>query len=248
MATARPTRNGVISDSVLTEYGNPFNLKYAILDEQPGDVLADLRTPNYVVGDALYSTGVIIDADQRGRGVAWPADQNTTSQVRAMVRASSESTAVVHAMISPGIGSFIIDGVSHEWESKDRIRKAIASGGYDWPTGRVTVTVENVIGRPLSSMHDLAIACAVLGAAGHFAPTVAADVLMLGECGFDSYLRPCPELRKAVRVAHANGYRTLIVPAEQAIGAHRECPDLDVIGVRHLREAIDYLKQQSAEA
>ncbi|KUN32518.1 hypothetical protein AQJ11_03050 [Streptomyces corchorusii] len=71
--TARPTRIGVIADAVLTESGNPYNLKFAVLDAQPAGVLDDLPTPNYVVGNALYRTGVIVDTDGRGRGVAWPA-------------------------------------------------------------------------------------------------------------------------------------------------------------------------------
>lgn len=145
---ARPTRTGVISDGVLTEDGNPFNLKYAVLTAQPGDVLDDVTTPNYVVGDALYRTGLVVDADQRGLGVAWPAEANTTSQGRAKVRASGESAAVIHATVGPGPNWFTISGVSYERETMDRIRAAIINGGYDWPTGRITVTVETVTGRP----------------------------------------------------------------------------------------------------
>ncbi|MER7477400.1 magnesium chelatase domain-containing protein [Streptomyces sp. NPDC126510] len=210
--TARPTRIGVINNGILTEDGNPFNLKYAVLAAAPGDVLEDATTPNYVVGDALYRTGLVVDHDQRGLGVAWPAEQDTAGQGRAKVSAASESAAVIHATVGPGPNWFTISGTGYERETMDRVRAAILNGGYSWPEGRVTVTVETVVGRPLDSSHDLAIACAILGAAGHYAPDAMTDVAFIGELGLDGQVRPVADVNEAARYAIAAGCTTALIP------------------------------------
>ncbi|MGW3445664.1 magnesium chelatase domain-containing protein [Streptomyces sp. NPDC001076] len=213
MATiARPTRIGVIRNNVLTEDGNPFNLKFAVLTAQPGDVLDDVITSNYVVGEALYRTGVVVDADGRGLGVAWPAELSDPGQGRAMVRAAGEAAAVIHATVGPGPNWFTISGVSYERETMDRVRAAILNGGYSWPEGRVTVTVETVTGRPLDSTHDLALACAILGAAGHYHPAAMNEVAFVGELGFDGRVRPVGDINDAAHGAIASGCTTVLVP------------------------------------
>ncbi|MEU0060938.1 hypothetical protein ABZ035_31820, partial [Streptomyces sp. NPDC006334] len=148
---AGSARVGVISDGILTQHGNPFNLKYAVLAAQPDDVLEEVTTPNYMVGATLYRTGLVVDFDQRGLGVAWPAEQNNAGQGRAMVRATTETAAVIHATVSPGLDSFTLDGIAHDREARDRVRAAILNSGYSWPLGRITVTVETVTGRFLDS-------------------------------------------------------------------------------------------------
>ncbi|MEU1180619.1 magnesium chelatase domain-containing protein [Streptomyces sp. NPDC005820] len=221
---ARPTRIGVISNGVLTEDGNPFNLKYAVLTDRPGDVLEEVTTPNYVVGDALYRTGLVVDADQRGLGVAWPAVQDMPGQGRAQVRAAGASAAVIHATVSPRPNWFTISGVSYERETMDRVRVAILNGGYSWPEGRVTVSVETVVGRPLDATHDLALACAILGAAGHYSPTAMNEVAFVGELGLDGRVRPVADVNDAARAAIASGCTTVLVP-------DANMSDFDVAGI-----------------
>ncbi|MEH0579086.1 MULTISPECIES: magnesium chelatase domain-containing protein [Streptomyces] len=221
---ARPTRIGVISDGVLTEDGNPFNLKYAVLTAEPGDVLEDVTTPNYVVGDALYRTGLVVDADQRGLGIAWPVELSIPGQGRAQVRAAGESAAVIHATVGPGPNWFTISGVSYERETMDRVRAGIINGGYDWPEGRVTVTVETVTGRPLDASHDLAIVCAILGADGHYSQNALTNRAFIGELGLDGRVRPVSDVNEAVRSAIANGCTIAFV-------ADDDLTTLDVAGI-----------------
>jgi hypothetical protein len=237
MATiARPTRIGVIRDAVLTEDGNPYNLKYVVLDTQPDGILNDVTTPNYVAGDAVYRTGLVVDADGHGRGVAWPAERTTPSRGRAKVRAASDSAAVIHATVSPTHHSYIVEGVSHERETRDRTRAAIINGGYDWPAGRVTVTVESVAARPLGSMHDLAIACAILGAAGHYGPNAMANVAFIGELGLDGRVRPVPDVNEAVRSAIASGC-TIAFIADDDLTAI-DVAGIGIYGVENLHQTV----------
>ncbi|MFF5668824.1 magnesium chelatase domain-containing protein [Streptomyces hygroscopicus] len=237
---ARPTRIGVISDGVLAEEGNPFNLKYAVLAAQPGDVLEDVTTPNYVVADALYRTGLVVDADQRGLGVAWPAEQDMPGQGRAMVRAAGDSAAVIHAMVGPGPNWFTISGVSYERETMDRVRAAILNGGYSWPEGRITVTVETVTGRPLDSSHDLAIACAILGADGHYHPDAMTDVALIGELGLDGQVRPVPDVNEAARSAIAAGCTTVLIP--DANMSDFDVPGIGIYSVENVDQAVRVLQ------
>ncbi|MDQ0762015.1 magnesium chelatase domain-containing protein [Streptomyces canus] len=234
--TARPTRTGVITDGVLTEDGNPFNLKYAVLAAQPGDVLEDVTTPNYVVGDALYRTGLVVDADQRGLGVAWPTEQNSTSQGRATVRAATKTAAVIHATVSPGLDSFTIDGVTHGQETRDRIRAAIINGGYSWPTGRVTVTVEKVTGPPLDSTHDLAIACAILGADGHYSSDALANVVFIGELGLDGRVRPVADVNETARFAIVSDWTTALIADDDL--STIDVADIGIYSVENLHQAV----------
>ncbi|MDX3070098.1 magnesium chelatase domain-containing protein, partial [Streptomyces sp. ND04-05B] len=235
-----PTRIGVISDGVLIEDGNPFNLRYAVLDAQPGDVLDEVTTPNYVVGDALYRTGLVVDDEQRGLGVAWPAEQDTPNQGQAKVRAAGESAAVIHATVSPGPNWFTISGVSYERETMDRIRAAILNGGYSWPEGRVTVTVETVTGRPLDSSHDLAIACAILGAAGHYSPNALTEVACIGELGLDGRMRPVADVNEAARSAIAAGCTTALIP--DANMSDFDTADISVYSADNVDQAVRVLQ------
>ncbi|WP_086859844.1 magnesium chelatase domain-containing protein [Streptomyces milbemycinicus] len=170
----------------------------------------------------------------------WPAEQNTPGQGRAMVRASGESAAVIHATVGPGPNWFTISGVSYERETMDRIRAAIINGGYDWPTGRVTVTVETVTGRPLDSTHDLAIACAILGAAGHYSPNAMTEVAFIGELGLDGQVRPVPDVNGAARSAIAAGCMTALIP--DANMSDIDAADIGIYSVENVDQAVRVLQ------
>ncbi|MDQ0962007.1 hypothetical protein QFZ66_005885 [Streptomyces sp. B4I13] len=165
-----------------------------------------------------------------------PDMRQTASQGRAMVRAADEAAAVIHVTIGPGPDSFSIDGVSHNRETKDRIRAAILNGGYSWPTGRVTVTVETVTARHLGSTHDLAIACAILCAARHYSPNVLTNVAFIGELGLDGRARPVPDVNAAARSAIANGCTVALIP--DANMSDFDVAGIGIYGVENLHQAV----------
>ncbi|MFB0617250.1 hypothetical protein [Streptomyces sp. AGS-58] len=84
----RPCRVGVIDGDHLTEDGNRYSLKYLLVNVDPGSILEDVITPDYIVGNALYRTGIVADADGQGWGVAWPAVREAAGR-----RTATESTA-----------------------------------------------------------------------------------------------------------------------------------------------------------
>jgi len=83
---------------------------------------------------------------------------------------------------------------------------------------------------------DLAIALAVLAAAGTVSAASVASVVHLGELGLDGRLRPTSGVLPAVLAAARAGAKTVMVPAGNADEAEL-VPDITVVGVASLREA-----------
>ncbi|MGW4731813.1 magnesium chelatase domain-containing protein [Streptomyces shenzhenensis] len=258
---ARPTHIGVISDGVLTQDGNPYNLKYAVIDAQPDGVLEDVTTPNYVVGDALYRTGVVVDADHRGLGVAWPAAvtpkaadhsalalrETAEGGTAATFTATANGVLAVTATRSPATShTFSIDGLpAYAAETRDRVRAAITNTGHAWPTGQIAVHVGPNCTAPSPSF-DLAAACAVLAAGGSADPAALIGVVLIGELGLDGRVRPVRDFRSLMRAAIEAGELKFVVPDEQAAEAAASFPDFAVTGVRDLNEALAFLTEMTA--
>ncbi|MEU6703849.1 ATP-binding protein [Streptomyces wuyuanensis] len=92
----------------------------------------------------------------------------------------------------------------------------------------------------LSSAFDLAVACAVLGAAERIDPRTIADLVILGELGLDGRVRPVRGVLPAVLAAAEAGYRQVVVP-ERTAGEASLVPGVSVLGVRSLRQLIAVL-------
>ncbi len=104
-------------------------------------------------------------------------------------------------------------------ESKDRVRAAIRNAGYDYPPGRVTVNLAPASMRKDGAAYDLAIAVAILAAAGLIDPARVEDSILAGELALDGRLAPLRgALALAVGIRNA-GARALILPAANAVEA-----------------------------
>ncbi|CAM5478990.1 MULTISPECIES: magnesium chelatase domain-containing protein [Streptomyces] len=249
--TARPTRIGVIADGVLTENGNPYNLKFAVLDAQPAGVLDDLPTSNYVVGNALYRTGVILDTDGRGRGVAWPADPAQAAVVTVEAGTADAFTATADRVLAvtatraqAASPSFSIDGLpAYAAETRDRIRAAITNAGHTWPTGKNAVYIGPNCTAP-SPAFDLAAACAVLAAGGSIDPAALTQVVLIGELGLDGSIRPVADVTARISAGRAAGHRKFIVPVANFDEASQGI-DVTTVGVNTLGAALDFLAEMA---
>ncbi|GGZ73197.1 magnesium chelatase domain-containing protein [Streptomyces echinoruber] len=162
---------------------------------------------------------------------------------RAQAHVYGES-AVVHAAITPGVGSFILGGVRNERETRDRVRAAIVNSGYDWPAGRITVTVDTGTDQPAGTANDLAIACAILGAAGHYGPDALTRTALIGELGLDGRVRPAVDVPDRIRTAQKAGYLNFIVPAADFDEASRNS-NVTVLGAATLGTALNFLKEMA---
>lgn len=90
---------------------------------------------------------------------------------------------------------------------------------------------------------DLAVACAVLGAAERIDPRVLSDIVMIGELGLDGRVRPVRGVLPAVLAAADAGYEQVVVP-ECAAAEATLVPGISVLGVRSLGQLIAVLTDE----
>ncbi|MEU2822966.1 YifB family Mg chelatase-like AAA ATPase [Streptomyces bacillaris] len=148
----------------------------------------------------------------------------------------------VQADLEPGVAAFTLVGLPDKSliESRDRVRAAVTNSGAEWPQKKLTVGLSPASVPKSGSGFDLAVACAVLGAAERLDPAAIADVVMIGELGLDGRVRPVRGVLPAVLAAVEAGYRQVVVP-EQTAGEAALVPGVSVLGVRSLRQLIAVL-------
>ncbi|MFF3177392.1 YifB family Mg chelatase-like AAA ATPase [Streptomyces sp. NPDC057900] len=148
----------------------------------------------------------------------------------------------VQADLEAGVATFTLVGLPDKSlvESRDRVRAAVTNSGAEWPQKKLTVGLSPASVPKGGSGFDLAVACAVLGAAERIDPASIADVVMIGELGLDGRVRPVRGVLPAVLAAAEAGYRQVVVP-EQTAGEAALVPGVSVLGVRSLRQLIAVL-------
>ncbi len=127
----------------------------------------------------------------------------------------------VEAHIAQGLPCFIVGGLPDAAcaQAGDRIRAAAANIGVPVPPHRVTVNLSPASIPKRGSAFDLAIAVAVLTAAGVVARGVAEEVVHLGELSLDGRLRGVRGVLPSVLDAARRGVRDVVVPDENVAEA-----------------------------
>ncbi|MFD7877980.1 YifB family Mg chelatase-like AAA ATPase [Streptomyces sp. NPDC059766] len=151
----------------------------------------------------------------------------------------------VQADLEPGIAAFTLVGLPDKslTESRDRVRAAVVNSGGEWPQKKLTVGLSPASVPKAGSGFDLAVACAVLGAAERIDPRALADVVMIGELGLDGRVRPVRGVLPAVLAAADAGFEQVVVP-ESAAAEASLVPGVSVLGVRSLRQLIAVLTDE----
>ncbi len=151
----------------------------------------------------------------------------------------------VQADLEPGVAAFTLVGLPDKslTESRDRVRAAVVNSGGEWPQKKLTVGLSPASVPKAGSGFDLAVACAVLGAAERIDPRVLDDIVMIGELGLDGRVRPVRGILPAVLAAADAGYEQVVVP-ECAAAEASLVPGVSVLGVRSLRQLIAVLTDE----
>jgi magnesium chelatase family protein len=146
----------------------------------------------------------------------------------------------VEVHIGNGLPGFTIVGQPDTAcrEARDRVRAAMTCSGVAWPMKRVTVNLAPSGVRKLGAGLDLAMAIALMVAAGAVEAADVEGAAFLGELGLDGTLRPVPGM---VPLVDALGAPTVVVPSTSVreaalVGRHH------VRGVPTLRVLLDALK------
>jgi magnesium chelatase family protein len=174
-----------------------------------------------------------------------------------MVLATTQSVALigmrgcviqVEADLADGLPGVRIVGLPDPaiHEARDRIRAAVVNSDLEWPTRRITIGLLPASLPKAGSQFDLALALAVLAAAGDIPSGPLAEVAVLGELGLGGQVRPVRGVLPAAIAASKRGIRRLIVPAANLPEAAL-LGDLQVRGVPTLSAAVAFLRGESAE-
>src|SRR6266550_3181920 len=148
----------------------------------------------------------------------------------------------VEAHLQNAVPAFAIVGLADRacQEAKERVRSGITSAALDWPVRRITVNLAPAELRKEGSGFDLPIALAILAASRQVPPERLARHAAVGELGLDGRLRPVGGVLAAAEGARRGGLEKLLCSAECA--AEAELAGIEAVPVRHLAEAVAYLR------
>ncbi|RBP99992.1 YifB family Mg chelatase-like AAA ATPase [Bifidobacterium xylocopae] len=151
-------------------------------------------------------------------------------------------TIQAQAFISPGLPYFSIIGLPDASlsESRERVKSACSATGFKWPETRVTVNLSPASMPKHGSTHDLAIAVAVMDAAGSIPDQGFEGALTLGELNLDGTVLPVNGLLPILLHARKHGIKRAYLPYGNLDEA-RMVPGVEVVGVRHLGELIEHV-------
>src|SRR3954470_13834090 len=145
----------------------------------------------------------------------------------------------VEVHVSNGLPGFTLVGQPDTAcrEARDRVRASLLSSGLAWPLRRVTVNLAPSGLRKAGAGLDVAIAIALLIAAGELPGGCADGTAFIGELGLDGSVRPVAGM---VPMVDATTAKTVVVPDRSVreaslVGRH------EVRGVTTLRDLFDAL-------
>lgn len=147
----------------------------------------------------------------------------------------------VEVDISAGLPSITIVGLGDTaiQEARERVRAAIKNSGYYFPGTRLTINLAPADLRKEGPGYDLPMAVGVLAASGQI-PSPSPEALFVGELSLDGVIRHTDGILPIASNARDNGYRTVVVPAEDVREAAL-IDGLDVIGAPDLPALVRHL-------
>jgi magnesium chelatase family protein len=149
----------------------------------------------------------------------------------------------VEADLAPGLPAVVLTGLPDKGlnEARERVRAAVVNSGHTWPQRRITVNLQPATMPKHGSGFDLAIACALLTAAGDLPAAPLDGVVLLGELGLDGGVRSVRGVLPMVAAAVHHGLSKVVVPMANAREA-MAVPGIDVRAVDTLARLISFLR------
>jgi magnesium chelatase family protein len=150
----------------------------------------------------------------------------------------------IEVFLSGGLPAFTIVGMAETAvrESKDRVRGALMSSGFEFPQQRITISLGPAAMRKTGGRYDLAIALGILAARKQFPKKALANLEFYGELSLSGELRPVPGMLPAVLRAFESG-RGVVVPRDNC--AEATLAGADVYPAASLLQVTSHLAGQS---
>lgn len=129
-------------------------------------------------------------------------------------------------------------------ESKERIETSMKNTGYWWPRGKIVINLAPADIRKAGSAYDLGMAIGVLACTKQVDRNRVNEYMMMGELSLDGTLQPIRGALPIAIQARNEGFKGLILPAENA-GEAAIVNNLEVIPVNNLSDAVNFLNGES---
>lgn len=127
-------------------------------------------------------------------------------------------------------------------ESRDRVRAAVVTSGFSWPTARITVGLSPAFEHKRGSGLDFAVAMAVLAATEVVHDAEVNRSVFVGELGLDGSVRQVPgAVAMALGVARS-GRMERVFAAPGTAEQIARVPGLQVVPVASLRQAVEVVR------
>ena len=126
-------------------------------------------------------------------------------------------------------------------QARDRVRSAVQNSGVRWPDRRITLALSPASLRKSGAGYDVALAVAVLAAAGIVPSAAVENAVFVGELGLNGQVRPVPGVLPSLLAARDAGHDRAFVAADNLTEAALT-EGVAVLGVRRLDELIGYLR------
>jgi magnesium chelatase family protein len=126
----------------------------------------------------------------------------------------------VEVYLGAGLPTFALVGLPEAVvrESKERVRAALVTSGFDFPAGRITVNLSPADLPKEGGRFDLPIAIGILAASSKIPPRTLDLIEFYGELSLGGELRQTPKLLPALVEGSRSG-RELILPSANALEA-----------------------------
>ncbi len=154
-------------------------------------------------------------------------------------------SVLVECFISGGLPAFDIVGLPDAAvkESRERVRAAIKTSGFKFPTGRITLNLAPADTKKSGTIYDLPILLGILAASG-YCRLPKQRAAFLGELSLEGKLRPIRGMLSMAIAAKKAGFEILFVPAENAREATL-AGDIRVVGVSDVSKLISTLRGET---
>lgn len=149
----------------------------------------------------------------------------------------------VEADLAPGLPGTSVIGLGDVavLQARDRVRAAVQNSGQKWPEKRITLALSPAAMPKRGAGYDLALAVALLAAAGVIPAAAAGGPVLIGELGLDGAVRPVRGVLPSLLVARAAGRRSAIVPVANLPEASL-AEGVWVRGVARLVDLVEHLR------
>ena len=128
-------------------------------------------------------------------------------------------------------------------ESRERISSALTYSGFQFPRCALVINMAPADIRKEGAAYDLPLAIGILAANESVRTAHLSEYMIMGELSLDGSLQPVRGILPMALCARKEGFKGMIVPAENAQEA-AVVEGLDVFGMHSVREVIEFLNDE----